>query len=453
MYGCRSVNRFKQIISQIGKKDVILDVVPLTDFKHPAAVQPCLVLIKIVGTDTFYVNHINTCDSSSLCKRTEIEELINNLRGRVFCFSKRKVMHQLNVKNVNDLSLASFMEHGDTFDQDEYDTSSHLFFKNKYQNHDELNKIVPSNNHVSRFLDMCEDVTTHIKKKYDDAYHNVNTSIIETLQSIESHGIQIDPVEFEKHFPDKKHLVVDNRVYTEYNIFTSTGRPSNRFGGINYSALNKENGCRKSFVSRFGDDGLLVMLDYSAYHPHIIGKLIRYDFPNDVNIYEYLGRYYFKSEDLSEDLLKKAKTLTFQQLYGSISEEYKSIPYFAKIREYIDHRWDFFKNFGYIETPIFKRPITSNHLKDSNPNKLFNYILQASETEYSIQSMMDLNRYLSDKQTKPILYTYDSMLFDVHKSEGKQGILTEIVRLMQSQGFPTKCYTGKNYHDMNPVSI
>ena len=70
-----------------------------------------------------------------------------------------------------------------------------------------------------------------------------------------------------------------------------------------------------------------------------------------------------------------------------------------------------------------------------------------------MQSLMDVNRYLSDKQTKPILYTYDSMLFDVHKSEGKQGVLSEIIRLMENQGFPTKCYTGKNYHYRTPVSF
>lgn len=447
------MNLVKKIVSEIGKKDIILDVVSLSDFRHPASDEPCLVLIKVVTNNKWYSIHIDTYDSVEFVSKDDIINLLNTIRGRIFCFSKRKVLHLLKINNLHDLSLISFIESGDIIDQDEYDTSSHIFFRNKYNHHNELNKIIPVNNHISRFLDVCEDVEVHIKKTYDDSYHNVNTSIIETLQSIESHGLYVDMVEFEKHFPDKKHLVVNNRIYTEYNIFTSTGRPSNRFGGINYSALNKENECRKSFVSRFGDDGVLVMLDYSAYHPHIIGKLIRYDFPKNVNIYEYLGRYYFKSENLSEDHVKKAKTLTFQQLYGSISDEYLKIPYFAKIREYIDHRWDFFKNFGYIETPIFKRPITSNHLKDSNPNKLFNYILQASETEYSMQSLMDINRYLSDKQTKPILYTYDSMLFDVHKSEGKQGVLSEIIRLMENQGFPTKCYTGKNYHDMTPVSF
>ncbi len=436
----------------IGRKDIILDVVPISDNHHPASVEPCLVMIKAVGVKQVCTIHVDTYDTNSFYTKTTVQTFLNKLSNRMFCFSKRKVLHQLNVENLYDLSLVMFMENGDIIEQDEYDTASHLFFKNKYGNHLELNKIVPTNNHISRFVDMCDECEGHVKKQYEDAYFELNGSIVETLQKIEANGLYVDLEQFEKHFPDKKHLVVNNKVYTEYNIFTSTGRPSNRFGGINYSALNKENECRKSFVSRFGKDGLLVMLDYSAYHPHIIGKLIKYNFPDNVNIYEYLAKYYFKTEDPSEDQVKRSKTLTFQQLYGTISPEYSKIPYFMKILEYINHRWQFFNDFNYIETPIFKRPITSNHLKDANPNKLFNYILQASETEYSIKSLMEVNSYLKDKQTKPILYTYDSVLYDVYKPEGKK-VISTVIDLMENQGFPTKCYFGVNYHDMKSVTI
>ena len=38
----------------------------------------------------------------------------------------------------------------------------------------------------------------------------------------------------------------DGMFYSEYNLFTSTGRPSNRFGGINFAALNKKDGSRET---------------------------------------------------------------------------------------------------------------------------------------------------------------------------------------------------------------
>ena len=48
----------------------------------------------------------------------------------------------------------------------------------------------------------------------------------------------------EQHF----HPIDNGRVYTQYNLKTLTTRPSNKFKGVNYAALNKENGCRKAFL-------------------------------------------------------------------------------------------------------------------------------------------------------------------------------------------------------------
>lgn len=139
-------------------------------------------------------------------------------------------------------------------------------------------------------------------------------------------------------------------------------------------------------------------------------------------------------------------------MYGTIPDELLEIPYYKKMKEYINHRWEFFNQYGYVETPVFKRQITKNHIHEPNPNKLFNYILQASETEFGIYSLASVNEYLKDKKTKAILYTYDSILFDVHKDD-KKDTLCDIKRLMSNNKFPVKCYIGKNYNDMTIVNI
>ena len=207
----------------IGIKDIILDVVPLSDNHHPASVEPCLVMIKAVGVNKVFTIHIDTYDTTSFKTKSVVQKFLNKLSNRIFCFSKRKVLHQLNVDGLHDLSLVMFMEKGDIIEQDDYDTASHLFFKNKYVNHIELNKIVPTNNHISRFVDMCEEGETYIRKQYEDAYFDLNGSIVETLQKIEANGLYVDLEQFEKHFPDKKHLIVNNKIYTEYNIFYFNG--------------------------------------------------------------------------------------------------------------------------------------------------------------------------------------------------------------------------------------
>lgn len=441
-----------ELFGKIGDADIIIDVIPASEEHHPASASALLVLIKIVGHKDVYTIPMDCYDFHNMVDRDQIESFFSELSCNVYCFCKKKILHLIHIDRLLDVSLKMFLMTGEIIDVCDYETAAHMFFKNKYKTHIELNKIIPHTNHISKFLDACKDVEYYIDKPNDDSYKRINKDVIETLQKIEKSGICVDIDVFSDHFPDKGHLVSNGKVYTEYNILTSTGRPSNRFGGINYSALNKENKCRRSFISRYGDNGMLVMFDYSAYHPHIIARLVNYKFPPETNVYKYLGKYYFKTEDLSEDQVKRSKTLTFQQLYGSISSEYKDIPYFTKIIEYMNHRWSHFNEYGYVETPIFKRQISPSHLKDATPSKLFNYILQASETEYSMEILVELNRYLETKYTKCVLYTYDSMLFDIHKEDGKNTIL-EIKKLMESTGFPTKCYAGKNYDDMQVIHL
>ena len=54
-------------------------------------------------------------------------------------------------------------------------------------------------------------------------------------------------------------MTKDGLVYSEYNPYTTTGRPSNRFGGTNFAALNKTDGSREKYISRF-DGGMLVII-------------------------------------------------------------------------------------------------------------------------------------------------------------------------------------------------
>ena len=52
-----------------------------------------------------------------------------------------------------------------------------------------------------------------------------------------------------------------------------------------------------------------------------------------------------------------------------------------------------------------------------NKNKLFNYVLQALETERNILILDKLSKIDLNQKSIPILYTYDSILFDVQEDE------------------------------------
>ena len=229
--------------------------------------------------------------------------------------------------------------------------------------------------------------------------------------------------------------------YTRYNPLTITSRPSNTFKGTNYAALKKDDGVRSRFISRF-ENGKLYQLDFDGYHIRLIAKLIGVDIPLDKKAHEWLANQYGK--DLSE-----AKAITFRQLYGGVEDEYYHIPFFKKTSDYINSLWlDFLRN-REVVTPILQRKIKFD--ENLNKNKLFNYVLQALETERNILILDKLSKINLNQKSVPILYTYDSILFDV--DEGEDNYIREVKKIMEKDGFPTHLEIGKDYDNMVKSNI
>lgn len=104
------------------------------------------------------------------------------------------------------------------------------------------------------------------------------------FNAIERNGIRICNDTFSEYFHD----IDGEYAHTQFNLKTTTTRPSNKFKNVNYAALNKENGCRKSFIPR---NNRLVEIDISAYHPSLSARLIGYDFAN-VDIHAHFASLY-----------------------------------------------------------------------------------------------------------------------------------------------------------------
>ena len=85
-------------------------------------------------------------------------------------------------------------------------------------------------------------------------------------------------------------------------------------------------------------------------------------------------------------------------------------------------------------------------------NKLFNYYLQAVETEVSVQKLQQVQHILTAYETIIILYTYDSILFDMPITEAK-ALLPQIKHILEQGNFPTKCKVGNIYDKLNTISL
>jgi len=414
---------------------------------HPAENSPSILFLRDATTNKDYILNVTHQDIPTTSPEF-LFKIFTKLCSvsEVFVLDKKRTIHTLPSK-VYDLNLWNYINSSEIIEVPAQPTFG---FRLNESFESDVNLVTPISKHYGWFKSLCGNVSNLVRTlKFDDSYLKVNGDILNILYQFEKNGLEVDVPEFKLHFPHK--VLKTNRVHTEYNLLTSTGRPSNRFSKINYAALNTEDGCRKSFISRFGSSGRLLDIDYSAYHPHIIAQQINYHVPVECDIYREFAKQYFEKEEVSDEEVKYTKNLTFKNLYGNISDDVLKIEFFSKTQEYIEHRWKFFCMNEYVETPVFKRRITVKNMESMSPNKLFNYILQASELEYVTDNLLNTLIYLSDKKTVPILYTYDSILFDLNLDDGDDVIPT-LKRLLSNGKFPVKCKIGTNYGEMEGLN-
>ena len=418
--------------------DLLLHVVPMHDGFHSAVNSPCLLFIRNLTKKRTYYYAFDHPDVKTPrpVDHSAIVTALSACKGIKWAVDKKSFQHLVPVQGLLDVGFAAYVRENKVFELSDFETTAHTLVRRNFSGRPGYGKFIPLMKHLESFAELTETCEKIIKKaEIDDAMKAFNQFIIDPLCETEQQGLQIDPEQVDEHFGDI--FVKSGKVYTQYFFYTATGRPSNRFGGVNYAALNKEDGSRKAFVSRFGKNGKLVLIDYSTFHPRIL----------DVDIYEYLAKLYFGKKVVDESDVKEAKQITFRQFFGGVEEKYSHIKYLAHMKDFIDTNWRHFNQHGYVLTPFFKRKITDKHIGEPKPATVFNYIMQASEGEISIPVLGQVNEFLRGKQTKAVLYTYDSILFDCCLDDGP--ILLPIKDIMCLDGkFPMKFYVGDNYHDM-----
>ena len=399
--------RLHKRISALSSKVLVFPILTSLE-RHPHQTRISAILVSDGVTDLF-VNY-NNIDASCVSDTIDFSPF-----EEVMIVGMKDFLHHYDfLPNMYDLEMSLFHEARD-FDVEEKPIYT-IFRRRKAP---KANDLIPIWKHYEQFQEWKKKWIGVKPSKFSQLYPKC-------LNWIELSGLHNGNV----------------LEYTQYNPLTTTSRPSNTFGGVNYAALPKDGETRKRFISRF-EGGKLVQLDFDGYHIRLIGKLIGVDIPLDIKAHKWLADQYGAD-------LKDAKAITFRQLYGGVQDEYKHIPFFKKTSEYIESLWSEFLMKKEVYTPILKRKIIYNG--ELNKNKLFNYILQAVETERNILILEKLSQLQLSQKSLPILYTYDSILFDMHPDDGNDYVL-KIKSVMESDGFPTDVEFGDNYKDMVKVNL
>ena len=404
-------------LQELAKTERFLLFPLFSEESHPLLSTPIVVFAKPLNMDELYVISI----SHSECMNIPFD----------FSIFKKSFVYN---KKYFDISEC-------------VDIESMYYVQNKecvtdlYKYHENW-QIYPIYKIVDKISGMITQFSTDCLKftgEQETPFRFINEVTLPSLVAIEKNGLRVDD-KFEC-----KELIHDGYVYSQYNHLTTTGRPSNRYGGVNYNALNTTDGSRTPFISRFGDNGKLVMLDYDGYHVRLIAKLMDYQLPSE-SVHIFFARQYFNTDEITHEMYDESKKITFRMLYGGLLEEYKHVKFFSQIPFLINELWTQYKNNGVMPSVISKIPIYAD-----SKTKLFNYIIQNYETEQNMLVLRKIIKETSSYKSVPVLYTYDSILFDTVESE-VENYVREVRRIMEIDGqFPTKLYYGKNYNEMVKV--
>ena len=391
----------------------------LTDtLKHPHHNEISFLYIKM---DDDYVLPFNHNDCKNLDKKY-IELLKTD--NKKYVWDVKSLKHIIDFNNMVDINTLYYLKYNKEIDLYDLENNTRQFYNSKFYLTEDLNSVIP----LMKQIEFLEKLTTSLNLDYsleNDEYNE----ILDALFNIENVGLYKD----------------SDLVYTQYNPFTATGRPSNRFGGVNYAALNKEDETRKSYTSRFGTEGKLVELDYDAYHLRLIGEVVDYKFPKG-SVHEHMSKFY--GCDYQE-----SKRRSFQYLYGHIPIEVVQMnPFFGKVQDFIDGLWKSYKKDNYIDTNIYSRRIFSQNVSDMNKNKLFNYFIQSLETEANMRMLSNLFNTIKDYKSKLVLYNYDSFLFDFNVEDGVNYLKLLKNEIELNGKFPTSISWGENYHEMEDIT-
>ena len=391
--------------------------------KHPVENTLSLIYIQMMDGNEFIIpyNHSETI----------IGHNINLFSDTTKYTHDKKLLGQLYaVGKVIDVNLLHYMKTNQPLDIESIDTNTHNFFNMMHYKKKDINNVIPVLKHLEYCRKLSDLLRVTIENCSDSDTMTYNNEVLVNLSHIERNGLQ----------------TTSGKVYSQYNIYTSTGRPSNRFGGINFAALNKKDGSRKQFISRY-KNGVLVEMDYDGYHLRLIADRVGYEFPQG-SVHEHMAKLY--GVDYNE-----AKSLSFQYLYGYIPDDIKqNNEYFSKVSDYINVLWSEFKSKEFIVSDIYNKKIYKKNLHDMNPNKLFNYMIQLMETENNMRVLSELIPEIdgSQYQSDLVLYNYDAFLFDFNMEDGLD-YLKKVKGILEQDGkFPVKVSWGLNYHEMKDIT-
>ena len=425
-------------LEKLARLGLYVDIISTNDLYHPKLTSTVAVYVRLIGSEHGHIIPIEHDEGLNVSK-DRVYSILKKA-SKLYTLNKKELLYHFNLQDAIDLSLLYSMT---KYERLEYSSENNTlnYFYNKYRDFASINQLIP----LSKLYESSDKIYNQVKKVIEYniplGFEFYNKTASNVFFLLEQSGLGVYYENYVEMFKprDPTYNTINNSVLTSYNLYNATSRPTNAFNSVNFAAIPKSTEHRKCFRPQ---NDIFVEFDFDGYHLRLLCDQIDYPLTSE-SAHKQLAKHYFNKEEITEEEYDKAKQINFHAIYGKIPEKWAHLEIFTRIDDYIKELWKRYENDGEVLAPISGKPFTSS-LKDMNPQKLMNYIMQSLETSRNILILKEALRYLKDKKTKLVLYTYDALLFDFHKEDGKE-TLEKLQEILEEGGkYPIKVKYSKD---------
>jgi hypothetical protein len=351
----------------------------------------------------------------------------------LYTISRKESMYYAGNLATTDISLLASLLDNRKLDIRTPVHTVELFYR--YQtDYKAVNSIVPVLKLYERAEHLYNSVKSYLKvdiPEYFEFYNKLATGVFYLIEQT-GIGVTSEIVDTYK-LTNPEYSIQKSTIYTSYNLYNLTTRPTNSFNNINFTAIPREGNFRKAYVPK---NDYFVQFDFDGYHLRLLCDLLGYELTSE-SAHAQLAKQYFNVDKITEEQYLQAKDLNFAAMYGKIPKEFQHFDFFRQLKVFTENLWSSYQTTGYIVDPISQRRIKPDKSTMNGP-KLVNYLIQSLETSRNVLVLKNLLKYLTTKKSDVVLYIYDAIIIDFSKEDSKE-TLQEIEHILsESSKYPVK---------------
>jgi hypothetical protein len=223
----------EQLLQLPKPEKCFIELMSFSEPTHPHLTSPCVLYYN--DFQKGYVITINHSEAFPI-PLASIQAFLSTI-PKVYLLDKKWHSYYLDLPQGIDLYFTALDIDGKVEDFQCY-TPVHLDFYEKFKFSPSVNDYIPISKHYERCECMFEMVKKYVGQESNTEWQN---KYVEVYKWVEEQGILIDEKLFDKYFETtwKGRSIRDSRVYSCYNLYNITSRPTNAFNSINFLAFNK----------------------------------------------------------------------------------------------------------------------------------------------------------------------------------------------------------------------